>query len=78
MLRPPHHLDAAAAGQVHVEQHHLGLVLGDRGDRLVDVGGLGQDLDLAGAGGGQLGADAAAEHGVVVDDDDADGAGGRR
>ena len=61
-----HHLDAAATGQVHVEQHHLGLVRGDRGDRGVDVLRLGDDVDV----GAELGAHAGPEHGVVVDDDD--------
>ncbi len=69
--RPPHHLGAAAAGQVHVEEHHLGLVRDDRGDGLVDVGGLGDDVDR----GAELGAYAGAEHGVVVDDHDAAGHG---
>ena len=67
-----HHLDAAAAGQVHVEQHDVGPVLRDRGDRLVDVGGLGQHLDDADTGGLELGAHPAPEHRVVVDDDDPD------
>ena len=38
---PAHHLGAATAGQVHVEQHHLGLVPDHGRDGLVDVGGLG-------------------------------------
>ena len=67
---PPHHLDSPAAGEVHVEQHHLRLVLGDGGDRLVDVGGLGQDVDVTAPDALQLGADAPAEHRVVVDDHD--------
>ena len=43
--QPAHHLDPAAAGQVHVEQDDVGAVRGDGGDRLVDVGGLGEHVD---------------------------------
>ena len=63
---PPHHLGATTAGQVYVEQHHLRLVLEYGGHGLVDVGRLGDDVDR----GAELGADAGAEHGVVVDDHD--------
>ena len=59
---------------MHVEQHDVGAVRGHRGDGLVDVGGLGDDLDQAGAGRGELGAHPGAEHRVVVDDQDAHGA----
>ena len=53
---------------MHVEQHDLGAVRRDRGDGLVDVGRLGQHLDPALTGGGQLGAHPGTEHRVVVDD----------
>ena len=64
--QPTHHLGATAAGEVHVEQHHLRLVLEHGLHGLVDVGRLGDDVD----GGAELGPDAGAEHGVVVDDHD--------
>ena len=75
--QPPHHLDAAPAGQVHVEQHHVGPVLADGGHRLVDVGRLRAHVDDPRPDPGQLRPDPAAEHRVVVDDDDADRCGGR-
>ncbi len=66
--KPPHHLGAATAGQVHVEEYDVGPVLVDGGDRLVDVGRLGHHVDRV----PQLGAHAGAEHRVVVDQHDAD------
>src|SRR5262249_9211080 len=66
-----HHLRATAAGQVHVEEYDVRVQVGDRGDRLVDVRGLADDVDR----GAELGADAGPEHRVVVDDQDLDGAG---
>jgi hypothetical protein len=53
---------------VDVEQHDVGAMLGDRGDRGVDVLGLGNDLHTLTAL--ELGAHPGAEHGVVVDEDD--------
>ena len=53
---PPHHLDAPASWQVHVEQDDVGLLGGDRGHRLVDVRGLGDHVDHSGPGGRELGA----------------------
>src|SRR5690606_9812747 len=71
-----HDLPAPAAGQVHVEQDDVGAVGADRGHRLVDVPGLGDDVHRR----TDLGAHAGAEHRVVVDEDDATpgGAGGGR
>ena len=37
---------ATPTGQVHVEQHHVGVVRGDRGDGGVDVLRLGHDVDV--------------------------------
>jgi hypothetical protein len=52
---------------VHVEEYDVGPVLHDRRDSLVDVGGLGDAVDR----GPELGADAGAEHRMVVHDQDA-------
>ena len=69
------HRDAAAAGQVDVEQHHVRLRGQDHLDRARGVGGLADDGHRA----AELGADAGAEHRVVVDEHDAGlPAGGRR
>src|SRR6185437_15581556 len=57
---------AAAAGQVHVEQHHVRLQLGDHLDRGLDVVGLADHLDLV----AELGPDAGPEQAVVIDDHD--------
>ena len=54
-------------GQVHVEQHHLGPQPQHGVDGVVDVLGLAEHVD----GLLDLGAHAAAEHRVVVDDDHA-------
>ena len=60
----PDHLDAAAVRHVHVEQHHVGLVLLDRRHRLLDAAGLADDLEQR----LELGAHARAEQLVVVHD----------
>ena len=73
LLESAEHLQPSPAGHVDVEQHDVRTMLGDRGDGAVDVLGLGHDLDgvatlvpqLL-----QLGADAGAEHGMVVDQHD--------
>ena len=58
---------AAAVGQVHVEQHDLGIELADQRDRLGHAAGLADDVDDA----LQLAAHAGAEERVVVDQHDA-------
>ena len=75
-LDPPHHLAPPPPGRCTSRSTTSGRCSRDRGHRLVDVGGLGDHLDQAGAGRGQLGAHAAAEHRVVVDDHDAHRAAG--
>ena len=67
-LPPPGPLEAA--GQVDVEEHDVRAGGVDDGDRGRHVRGLADDLDRG--LGGELGADAAAEHAVVVDEDDPD------
>ena len=59
----------AAVGEVHVEQHHIGLGAVDAGDGLIDGAGFADDLDLF----PQASPDTGAEHGVVVDEEDTDG-----
>ena len=61
----PQHLGAAAVGHVHVEQHHVRLVVADPGHRLADRAGLADHLDLVGDG-VQLGPHPGAEQRVVV------------
>ena len=60
------HRHAAAVGQVHVEQHDVGLRRGDHRQRLGGRGRLAHDVVM----GGELGAHARAEEMVIVDDDD--------
>jgi hypothetical protein len=60
------HLHAAAARHLDVEQHHVGLELDDAAHRVLDRGGVAEDLDEA----VELRAHAGAEQLVVVDDDD--------
>ena len=66
-------------GQVHVEQHDVGLLGPDDGDRGVDVGRLTDELahrdPARGHRVGQLGPHAGAEHPVVVDEHHPHGAG---
>ena len=62
---------AAAAGQVHVEQHHVGQALADELDGGTRLVGLAHHLDRV----AQLGLHAGAEHGVVLDQEDAGAAG---
>lgn len=64
------HLDAAAAREVDVEEDDLGAGRRDDGDRLVDVGGLADDLDTGLLGAADLGLYSGAEHPVVVDEHD--------
>ena len=61
---------AAAAGQVHVQQHDVRPQLGDQLDRGLHVVGLAHHLDLA----AEFGADPGPEQSVVVDQDDPGGA----
>ncbi len=63
------HLDAAAAGQVHVEEDDLGLrSRAITGDGFGDRAGLADDVDLVGDR-GELGAHPRAEQRVVVDEE---------
>src|SRR5690606_34759757 len=55
-----------AAGQVHVQQHHVRPRRPDHLDRLVDIARLPDDLDAA----AQLRLDPGTEHLVVVDEHD--------
>src|SRR6516165_1971175 len=64
------HRLAAAAGQVHVEQHHVGQHRGDQLDRGLHVVRLAHHVDLP----AELGADPGAEQAMVVDQDDPRGA----
>src|ERR1022692_3847069 len=56
----------AAAGQVHVEQHHIGQAAGDQRDRGLHVIRLADDLDLV----AELGPDPGAEQAMIVNEDD--------
>ena len=60
---------AAAAGQVHVEQHHVGPLLVHHGDRLLHRCGLPDHRDAR----VEVGLEPGAEDGVVIDDDHATG-----
>src|SRR6185437_7395258 len=55
-----------AARHVDIEQHDVGLELGDRAHRVLDGLGFAEDLDQA----SELRLDPASEDPVVVDDDD--------
>ncbi len=61
------HLDPAAAGHLHVEQHDVGLALDDAAHGVLDGGGVAEHLDEP----VELGPHARAEQVVVVDDHDA-------
>src|SRR3954449_11374731 len=64
------HLCASATGHVHVEQHDVGLGVGDDVDGFVHLAGFAHDLDRL----AELGAHSAAHQPVVVDQHDADAA----
>ena len=53
-------------GQVHVQQHDIGQVLGDQRDRGLDVVRLTHELDLV----TELGPDPGPEQAVVIDEED--------
>src|ERR1022692_1795514 len=55
----------AAAGQVHVKQHHIGQAPGDQRDRGLHVIRLADDLDLV----AELGPDPGAEQAMIVNED---------
>jgi len=64
-------IDATHAGQVVVQQHHIGLVLGHVAQGLAGVGGFGHHRHtfVTGEQGGQ----AASKEGVVIDHEQANG-----
>ena len=66
-------VDAVHAGQVVVQQHDVGLVLGGVAQGFTRIGGLGHHGDALVAG--QQGHQATAEEGVVIDHEQADGHG---
>ena len=67
------HLEAVEVGHPQVEQHHVGPQPLDRVERRLAAVGLAEELEAAVDA--DRAAHAAPEHGTVIDDQDADGAG---
>ncbi len=53
---------------MHVEEHHVGLVLAGDGDSRIDIVGLRDDVEAADTG--ELSDHACAGERVIIDDDD--------